>query len=88
MFCIYVDLTRAFDDAYTTTLTKIEKYLCNKLRPHYTLDEIGDVAVKFTCSHQSGRRLSVDLLLSPYFSSQPEFLQFLRHIKSPIERLR
>ena len=81
-------MKEALDDAYETKLTKIEEYLSRKLSPYYSLEEVGSVAVKFKCSHQSGRVLSVDLLLSPCFSTQDELLHFLRKVESPIERLR
>lgn len=73
---------------YLETLTKIERYLSQKLGHPYTLDEIRGVAIKFQYSIPEGGKLSVDLLLSPHFESKEKFCQFLRKVEPPIERLR
>ena len=66
-------LKDALDELYHTTLTKIERYLCQKLRPHYKLDDVRGVALKFQYSIQEGENLSVDLLLSPHFKKKEQF---------------
>ena len=78
----------ALDEVYRTTLTKIERYLSRKLRPHYKFDEIRGVAIKFQHSIPGGGSLSVDLLLSPYFEEQEQFFRFLQTVQPPMERLR
>ena len=69
-------LKDALDELYRTTLTKIERYLCQELHPHYKLDDIRGVALKF------------QYLLSPQFKKKEQFFQFLQMIQPPLERLR
>ena len=81
-------LKDALDEVYHETLTKIERYLSQKLGRPYICDEIRGVALKFQYSIPEGGNLSVDLLLSPYFESDELFCQFLRKVEPPLERLR
>ncbi len=81
MFSVGLTVEDAVRDGYDEYFEKIDSCLKEELGGDYSPeDEHTDVALKFEIQQYGAGSIGVDLILSPFFSSQDELLRKLRDV--------